>query len=328
MRRRGSAGIAGLRIPRVLVVALAAISLTAISLRAAERPPDRYAVPDEVVRQQTPEGVRFIPNIAYREGVGEPGLLDLAMPADPGAEKLPAIVFVHGGGWQSGSKRRPLFILPALRYAAAGYVCIAVNYRLAQEAPFPTAVEDVKTAVRWLRAHADQYRVDPDRIGAFGNSAGAHLALMLAMVGPDAGLEGDLFPEHSSAVQAVCASAVPADFGVWVPGGAAPDRGPGTFLAGPEDTIRDRVAQASPISYVRADAPPLLLIHGSDDTTVPVAQLDRFVEAMRSAGHQDLTYLRYEGASHMVFRQRADETEPAMARFFARTLGGGEPSRP
>jgi acetyl esterase/lipase len=301
-----------------IVIAIVALSLPCTA-EASERPPDLYAVPDDAIREQVPSGVRFVPDIAYRSDTGEAGLLDLAHPEDPGEDRRPALVFVHGGGWRAGSKRRPLFVLPMLQYAAQGYVTISVNYRLAQEAPFPAAVEDVKTAVRWLRVHAAEYHVDPDRIGAYGNSAGAHLALMLALVGPDAGIEGALYPDQSSAIQAVCASAVPADLGAKLEG-TPPGETMRVFLTGAEDGFAERLQRASPISYVRGDAPPMLLIHGTEDATVPVGQLDRFVEAMRAAGARDLTYLRIDGAGHMVVRQHADETDPAIAEFFARTL--------
>ena len=302
-----------------LARALLLMALGAAPATAAERPPDQFAVPDDAIRQQVPPGVRFVPDIAYRSDTGVAGLLDLALPENPGEDRLPALVFVHGGGWRSGSKRRPLFVLPMLQYAARGYACISINYRLAGEAPFPAAVEDVKTAVRWLRAHADEYNVDPDRIGAYGNSAGAHLVLMLALVGPDADMEGALYPDRSSAIQAVCASAVPADLGAELEG-KPPGETMQVFLAGPEDGFAERLRRASPISYVRGDTPPMLLVHGTEDATVPVGQLDRFVEAMRAAGAKDLIYLRIEGASHMVFQQHIDDTGPAMEAFFARTL--------
>jgi acetyl esterase/lipase len=307
-----------------VIVAAAMMLAAAPGATAGERPADPYAVPRSAIEGQLPPGVRWVSDIAYRSDTGEAGLLDVVIPENPGDSRLPALVFVHGGGWRSGSKHRPLFVLPALRYAAAGYVCITINYRLAQEAPFPAALEDVKTAVRWLRAHADEYNVDPDRIGAFGNSAGAHLALMLALTTPDAGFDGGLYPDHSSAVQALCAAAVPADLGVWVPSNGDPSEGMSVFLAGSSGSLSERAAAASPVRYVRADAPPMLLIHGTDDTTVPVEPLDRFVAAMRDAGHPDLEYLRIEGAGHMVVHQHSGETGPAMSAFFARVLGGNE----
>ena len=98
--------------------------------------------------------------------------LDLARPTAKSAEPRPAIVFIHGGGWRGGDKRRGTFLNGALDYAAKGYVCVTLNYRLLAEAPFPACIEDCKCAVRWLRANAQKYNIDPDRIGGYGNSAG------------------------------------------------------------------------------------------------------------------------------------------------------------
>jgi acetyl esterase/lipase len=150
-----------------------------------------------------PPGVRVIADIAYREGASKAWRLDLAMPKEPADEPRPAIVFVHGGGWRSGDKRKGNFLGPTLAFAAKGYVCITVNYRLLGDAPMPACIEDVKCAVRWLRAHAEEYNVNPERIGAYGNSAGAHLVAMLGVCPPSAGLEGDgPWQEYSSMVQA------------------------------------------------------------------------------------------------------------------------------
>lgn len=157
---------------------------------------NRDAVDDGPTRSRSgpavevPPGVRLIANLSYRDG-NPAWRLDLAVPEPPAKAPRPAIVFVHGGGWRSGDKRRGYFLQGALDYARKGYVCITVNYRLTGEAPFPACIEDVKCAVRWLRAHAGQYDVDPNRIGAYGNSAGAHLVALLGLAGPKAKLEGD-----------------------------------------------------------------------------------------------------------------------------------------
>ncbi|HMB91443.1 MAG TPA: alpha/beta hydrolase [Rhodothermales bacterium] len=127
-------------------------------------------------------------DIRYRDGDSEAWKLDLAMPANFGSELRPALVIVHGGGWRGGSKSVDVYQKMMVDYAQQGYVTVNINYRLIDEAEFPACIEDVKTAVRWLRAHADEYQVDPDRIGAYGHSAGAQLAMMLAMVSDTAGL--------------------------------------------------------------------------------------------------------------------------------------------
>jgi len=193
-------------------------------------------------------------------------------------------------------------------------------YRLTNESPFPACVEDVKCAVRWLRANAKKYNVDSERIGAYGNSAGAHLVAMLGLAGPDAKLEGDgPYQDQSSLVQAVCCSATPTDFSNWGESGRS-FRGELTFLAGPAETLAERKKQASPISYVSADAPPFLIVHGMADGTVPFSQGERFAKALEVAGAKDVTFMKFEGAGHGVFGQHAAKTHPAMEQFFARVL--------
>jgi acetyl esterase/lipase len=222
------------------------------------------------------------------------------MPEAAAGERLPAIVIVHGGGWSSGSKQSRVYRTMALYYAFKGYVTASVDYRLTGEAPFPACIEDVKCAVRWLRAHADEYHIDPDRIGGFGHSAGAHLVLMLAMCPPSAGLEGDGgASEFSSGLSCVVAASTPTCYGR---GGADPAWSPITYVGQPR-------------------LPPMLLIHGTEDRTVPIAGTDEFVEALKKAGHEDVTYLRVEGADHGVaYEHNLDQTFRAMDALFERTL--------
>jgi dipeptidyl aminopeptidase/acylaminoacyl peptidase len=130
--------------------------------------------------------------------------------------------------------------------------------------------------------------------------------------------------DQSSLVQAVCASATPTDLGLFSPDYSRMGR-PGGLLAGPEATLQERGRQASPISHVHKDAPPILLFHGTKDTTVDVKHSDTFVEALKKAGAKDVTYLRIDGAGHGVYGQHKKQTEPAMEKFFVRTLKGNGP---
>jgi acetyl esterase/lipase len=256
---------------------------------------------DEQVRQRVPDGVTVELDIAYREG-NDAWKLDLAMPAEASDSLRPAIVFVHGGGWVGGDKRAGPFLGHALQYAAKGYVCVSVNYRL-DSAKLP-CVQDVKCAVRWLRAHAEKYKIDPDRVGAYGNSAGAHLVTMLGISHTEKRLEGDgPWQDFSSAVQAVAASATPTT--------------PGLRGGSDED-----VKLIQPMNYVSADAPPFLLFHEESDRTVPVRHSDDFAKALQEVGAKDVTYRRYtDGTGHGVFMRNIEETGPALEEFFARTIG-------
>ncbi len=273
-------------------------------------------------------GVQLATDIAYRDGPGNAWRLDLAAPEEKGAAPRPAIVFIHGGGWRTGDKADRQWRALSLEYAAQGYVAISINYRLAREAPFPACVEDVKCAVRWLRANAGKYHVDPHRIGAYGNSAGAHLAAMLGLAGPEAKLEGDgPHQQESSLVQAVCCSATPADFSDWGEGSRQGTSAVAGLLAGPAESIAQRKARASPISHVHAQAPPFLVIHGTADETVPFRQGQKLAEALEKAGAKAVSFMPIEGGAHNAFAKNEQQTKPAMAEFFARALGAGAAAR-
>ena len=297
---------------------------------------NQAAVSDEALLKMAPEGVTIVPNLAYREVSDEPGSerwkLDLAMPTEPGDLARPAIVFVHGGGWRNGGKRKSNFLRPALEYASRGYVCVTVNYRFLEHGPITNCIADVKCAVRWLRAHADQYNVDPDRIGAYGNSAGAHLASMLGLCPKSAGMEGDgPWQDQSSMVQAVCASATPTNWLVPMSDRARQRRQASANSNADATANRPKndptmlpngmKIKISPITYVCADAPPFLMVHEASDPTVGVYHSDEFVKALKAVGATDVTYIRYEdGSGHGTFAANQKETGPAMRKFFDRVL--------
>jgi len=285
---------------------------------ANSAPRQELAMSTEALLKRASDDLIIEPDIAYRSGGSKAWRLDLVRPKTTANSPRPGIVFVHGGGWRSGDKRRGIFLDGAIDYARKGYVCITVNYRLTGEAPFPACIEDVKCAVRWFRAHAGKYNLDPNRIGGYGNSAGAHLVSILGLVKADAGLEGDgPYQDQSSLLQAVCASATPTDFSLLT----RRREGDSRFENDNYKNV-DLGRLCSPVHHVRKGAPPFLLIHGTADRTVDVRHSDTFVAALKKAGADDVTYIRIDGAGHGVFGQHPKRTGPAMEAFFERTLGG------
>ena len=278
-----------------------------------------------------PKTLKRKTDIAYRKGGSKSWKLDIVWPKAKPESPLPAIVFVHGGGWTAGDKGGKLWRNMPIAYADKGYVCLSINYRLTGEAPLPACVSDCKNAVRWLRANAEKYHVDPDRIGAFGISAGGHLVAMLALAGAEADLEGaGPYQEFSSAVNAACCVAAPTNFPKWF--GEEIDItkiGPkliGFFGESDVNKIRELATKTSPITWVKPDTDPsvpFLIIHGTNDLTVPVFQGDRFAKALEEAKF-DVTYLKFDGG-HGAFHQHQEETFPAVEKFFARTLKDGQP---
>ena len=192
----------------------------------------------------------------------------------------PAVVLVHGGSWRQGdrSQLRGYGIL----LGRAGYVCVAPEYRLLGEAPWPAAIEDVKAAIRWVRASASSLGVDPGRICIEGNSAGAHLALLAAGTPGLAALEGSGgSPDVSSEVAAVAAIYAPT---VFFAEGTERTSGSLPFMVLAEGGDADAAALASPVAHVSPSFPPTFLAHGTTDTTVPVSASLRMYEELVAVG--------------------------------------------
>ena len=207
--------------------------------------------------------------------------LDLAMPSK-GIGPFPAVVCIHSGGWIVGDRKEMDATLDVL--ARHGYVAIAPDYRLAPKHRFPACVEDCKAAVRWLRANAGKYNIDPNRIGAVGLSAGGHLACMLGVTSPSDGLDGTGDNAgKSSQVQAVVAMSAPTDLTsnlLHTPKVLKHTLEP--LLGGPPATNLDLYRKASPLHYRPTTPPPFLLIHGSADARVPIVQMKAFSDKLKA----------------------------------------------
>lgn len=255
-------------------------------------------------------GTRVVAGVPYAAIPGiRPLELDLVLPPEA-AEPVPCVVFLHGGGWRLGSRRSagPAFEgavpTPFERVAAAGIAVACVDYRLSGEAAWPAQLHDVKAAVRWLRARQD-LGVDPDRIAAWGESAGGHLAALLGLTSGDPALEGAVgVAGPSSAVAAVAAWYAPSDLRTVAADAGADPMDPASrealLLGAPAPAAPDAAAQASPITHVSPGAPPFLLLHGRADRMVGCAQSERLRDALRAAG-DEVEFHVYDGADHMWF---------------------------
>lgn len=248
--------------------------------------------------------INLASDVTYATMDGQPQRLDVAWPRGDGS--YPLVVLIHGGGWSGGDKSSYHHAMRLL--AGQGYAAATVNYRLAA-APrntFPAAVEDVRCAVRWLRARAADYRIDASRVAALGSSAGGHLAAMLGTAADVEGLDGSCpLRGVSPAVSAVVAIAGPQDIRVAGPLDSGQRWMVENFLgARPEDAM-DRALLASPAVHVSAGDPPFLLIHGTADDVVPIQQSRSMRDTLRAAG-VPATLIELSGVGHTFGEFSAD----------------------
>ena len=210
-------------------------------------------------------------------------------------------------------------------YLAQGYALASINYRLSQHAIFPAQIEDCKAAVRWLRARATEFKLDPNRFAGWGASAGGHLVTMLGVAGHVTEFEVGAHLNVSSRVQCVVDYFGPTDFlqmdSQRLPDGMihdAADSPESELVGGPIQENKEKVARANPITYITADTPPFLVIHGDQDPLVPYGQSVILVEALQKAG-VDVTFYTVEGEGHGHFtNSRVPELTKA---FLAKHIG-------
>lgn len=325
---------------RVLLAVAAALS----TIGAAQAKPVTANIAPQVVstdqlpphRASYPGGVTAHADVVFASlGGFRPLTLDVYAPAKTGGLK-PLVVYVHGGGWMGGTSRNSAAFadFPAVLadLAARGYVVASVNYRLAGEARFPAAIDDVRAAVRYLRAHAADYGLDKSRVAIWGGSAGGQLAA-LAATDCQAG---------DGTTESACVQAAAIWYGVFdftsltppanpaSPPPAATARqpgGPAGYFGCAPAACPDIAAKASPITFVDATDPPFLLVHGDGDKTVPVTQSREMMSKLKAAGVK-ADYQELAGYDHSFIGKTPEETRAGHLKalqatfdFFDATVG-------
>jgi len=256
--------------------------------------------------------MKTINDLAFAQAGDQTLLLNLHFPADaPPGSGFPVIVWVHGGGWRGGDRKTP-----PLLALERGYVLAAIEYRLTPRATWPAQLDDCRNAVRLVREHARQYNLDPERIGAWGKSAGGHLVALLAL---QSGL-----PANRQApwrIRAGCDYCGPSDLELF-----AEPKWRGRFallhevicdlLGGPIEERRELARDASPVRFAHAQCAPLRIVHGDLDDVVPVEEAETLYRALKAVGAAtELDVAR--GVGHNC---STVETDAQTMKFFERTL--------
>ena len=261
--------------------------------------------------------VRRVPPQTYASPGGLALRADLYLPEGAPAPP-PVVIWIHGGGWRSGSRE----LAPDLTrfFASRGFAMVAIDYRLSRVALFPAQIEDVRTAIRWLRSVASSYGIDSRRIGLWGASAGGHLAALAALAPLGCFRAADApYPDHDTAVQAVAVGYAPIDFlqldahrppsgtrsedpeSLLLPDPDLPSTDAHSYesllLGAPIATCPDRVRAANPIAYAGERPAPFLILHGLADTTVPPHQSELLYDALK-ARRTNVSLALIDGLGH------------------------------
>ncbi len=272
--------------------------------------------------------VAVTPDLVYGTAGADKLMLDLAVPRTGGPH--PLVLCLHGGAWKAGSRKDlskgvmwadfgtgRASLIESL--AGEGFAAASVSYRLAPAAKFPAQIQDVKTALRFLRANAKRFNLDPDRVGVLGFSAGGHLAALLGLTDGVAAFAGDQYPGYSTRVTCVVDFFGPADLTLYseTPGIEKAFMVP--LLGGKSADHPELYTQASPVEYATRDAPPFLLVHGTADVVVPLLHSKRLHAKLTAAGAaSELIPVRNKG--HGWFGPEAAASYAATTKFLAEHL--------
>ena len=310
-----------LRVGSYAVLTNAVLLVCVSQLEAKEQPKTNVrTMPEKRAEAQSiPADLAYLPDQVYCIRKGMKMEVDVVL-LKGGNGPFPAVVCLHGGGWVLGNRKTNLPLM--IKLAQSGYVALSAEYRLAVTDPFPAAVHDVKCAVRWLRANAEVFNVDPDRIAAFGYSSGGHLACLLGMTRPQDGLEGlNGHLDQPSRVQLVISY-----YGICDLNELYKDKNPLTrfslskFVGACPFNAPDQYGNASPISYVHKNAPPTLLIHGTSDKLVPIKQSQILEAKLKNVG-AEVRLLTLDGAPHCFDGKYTDKADAATLQFLDEHFG-------
>lgn len=282
----------------------------------------------EAGKRPLPAGIEGKLDLSYADTDNPRQRLDLYLPKMRKSEKpLPVVVFIHGGGWRNGDKSSGANNVG--RYVASGeYAGVSVGYRLSGETQWPAQIHDCKAAIRWIKAHAGEYNLDPQKIGVWGSSAGGHLVSMLGTSGDVKELEGTLGKhlDQDSKVTCVANYYGPENFLTMIRQPSQIDRTQGddypeALLLGGSVTEREAVArEASPVTHVSEGDSPFFTAHGTDDPVVPFAQGEEIHAALIKAGVPSILQQMTHGGHGF----RSDVLDERLKQFFDQHLRGIE----
>lgn len=302
---------------------IASAGLLTASVLSAE---DVNAFKPKIEEQAAKAGVSVLFDQAYAGTQNPKQMLDLYLPAKRTTENpLPVVVFIHGGGWARGDRKYSSGDVLSL-VASGDYAGVKLSYRLTNEAKWPAQIHDCKAAIRWIRANAGKFGLDPDRIGVWGFSAGAHLASLLGTSGDVRELEGDLgpYPNTSSRVACVVNGFGPQDFTMPLmfrngeP--VVEDKAVVDLMGEPLAGIREKLLLASPVTHVTQDDPPFLTIHGTADQRVDFAHAKRIHAALVESGVSSIL-IPVDGGGHGA---KHPEVPGIIRKYFDKVLMGRE----
>ena len=288
-------------------------------------------------REHIPADTAFVRrsflDLPYMQG-GERQTLDIYLPNE-GEGPFPVVIDIYGGGWYFGQKSSHK-LEPALNLLRRGFAAVSINYSLSWQRAFPAQVQEIKAAIRFVKANAGRYKLDKSRVALMGESAGAHYAALCALSSQAGLLEepGSPWQGEDSRVRAVIAVYCPSDLGrlaedFWVMGQQSdlPETGQADSMEGmlfggraPRE-VPELVRLANPVNYITADSPPFLFLHGSEDRVIPIQQSRVLAaELMRACGRGNVEYHVVEGARHDIHDFEREELYDLEADFLRRRM--------